>query len=82
MRLDGATRSRYTAEGGEYRLMPRIEELRQQKIALLVLATLVITFSLIGSFGFIYDHWTLEILGFCGAMPTLFGFLVHLAMHF
>lgn len=82
MRLDRAGRVRYAAVGDEYRLKPEAKELRQEKIALSVLAALAVTFGLIGAYGIVYDHWTLEIVGFCGAMPTFFGFLVHLAMHF
>jgi hypothetical protein len=63
------------AQGGEYRLKPGVEELRQEKIALFVLATLMVTFSLIGFSEIVYHYWNLEILGVCGAMPTLFGFL-------
>lgn len=82
MRLDREARSRYTAEGGEYLLKPGLEELRHERLALFVLGALAVIFALIGGYGILYDHWTLEIVGFCGAMPTLFGFLVHLAMHF
>ena len=82
MRLNRVARSRYTAEGGEYWLKPGIEELRQERLALFVLGALAAIFSLIGGYGVLYDHWTLEIVGFCGAMPTLFGFLAHFAMHF
>ena len=56
------------------------KEARQEKVGLYVLAALVIIFSAIGFYGIEKDDGPLEILGFCGAMPTLFGFLLLLGM--
>jgi hypothetical protein len=81
IRLERAAQARYAAVGDEYRLKPDPMELRHEKMGLSVLLALPMTFGLIGAYGIVYDHWTLEIAGFCGAMPTLFGFLEHLAMH-
>jgi hypothetical protein len=52
------------------------KEARQEKVGLYVLAVLVIIFSAIGFYGIEKDDGSLEILGLCGAMPTLFGFLL------
>jgi len=56
------------------------KEARQEKVGLYVLAALVIIFSAIGFYGIEKDDGPLEILGLCGAMPTLFGFLLLLGM--
>ncbi len=78
--LDEKTRARYVADGDEYRLKPDPIEDRQLTIALLVLGALSLSFGLLGVYGLATDRCTLEILAFCGAIPTLFGFLVQLAM--
>jgi len=57
------------------------EEARQEKWGLYVLAALVLSFSALGVYGVANDNGSLEVLAFCGAMPTLFGFLVLLGMH-
>jgi hypothetical protein len=80
--LDELTRGRYVLDGDEYRLKPDPKELREQKMALSVLAALALTFGLLGAYAIATDRWTLEILAFCGAMPTLLGLLVQLAMYF
>jgi hypothetical protein len=46
-----------------------------------VLAALVLSFSALGAYGIATDNGPLEILAFCGAMPTLLGFLFLLSMH-
>jgi len=56
------------------------KEARQEKVGLYVLAALVIIFSAIGFYGIEKDDGPLEILGLCGAMPTLFRFLLLLGM--
>ncbi|MGD0291746.1 MAG: hypothetical protein ABSC63_19160 [Candidatus Binataceae bacterium] len=38
------------------------------------------TFAVIGLYGYMIDSLQLQILGFCGAMPTFLGFLIHLSM--
>ena len=80
--LDENTRGHYIAHGDEYMLRPDPREERQFKISLIALGVLTLSFGLVGAYGLATDHWTLEILAFCGAMPMLFGFLVQLAMHF
>jgi hypothetical protein len=62
-------------------LRPDPREERQLKISLILLGALALSFGLNGAYGLATDHWTLEIVAFCGAMPMLFGFLVQLAMH-
>jgi len=79
--LDQATRESYVAHGDEFTLKPNPREKHQQKIAMVVLATLAVTFSAIGIYGTTNDNLELQILGFCGAMPTVFGLLVNLAMY-
>jgi hypothetical protein len=64
------------------RLKPSASELHQQKLAVIILAPLVTIFTAIGIYGTIADKWTLQILAYCGAMPTLFGLLAQLAMYF
>ena len=56
------------------------KEARQETLGLCVLGALVILFSAIGVYGIEQDDGPLQILGLCGAMPTLFGFLVLLGM--
>jgi hypothetical protein len=80
--LDEATRAHYILDGADYRLKPNANEIRQQKFALIVLASLAVIFTGLGIYGSATDRWTLQILAFCGGMPTLFGFLVQLAMYF
>jgi hypothetical protein len=78
--LDEATRSHYFALGDDYRIKPEVTNTRQQKVALVVLFVLALTFAAIGLYGYKIDSLQLQILGFCGAMPTLLGFLLHLSM--
>jgi hypothetical protein len=78
--LDEATRALYFALGDDYRIKPEVTDTRQQKIALVVLFVLAMTFAAIGLYGYKIDSLQLQILGFCGAMPTLLGFLLHLSM--
>ena len=80
--LDEETRGLYTLDGADYRLKPNATELKQEKFALIVLASLTVSFTALGIYGSATDKWTLQILAFCGAMPTLFGFLAQLAMYF
>jgi hypothetical protein len=56
-------------------------EARQERWGLWVLAVLVLSFSSLGAYGIASDNGPLEVLAFCGAMPTLLGFLVLLGMH-
>jgi len=79
--LNQAMRGHYIAHGDEFTLKPDPREKHQQKIAMLVLATLALTFTVIGIYGTTNDNLEMQILGFCGAMPTVFGFLVNLAMY-
>jgi hypothetical protein len=78
--LDEATRAHYFALGDDYRIKPEVTNIRQQKVALVVLFVLAMTFAAIGLYGYKIDSLQLQILGFCGAMPTLLGFLLHLSM--
>jgi hypothetical protein len=84
--LDESTRALYLSIGDEYRLKPpdrpepEVTDTRQQKIALVVLFTLAMTFAAIGVYGYKIDSLQLQILGFCGSMPTFLGFLIHLSM--
>jgi hypothetical protein len=78
--LDEATRAHYFALGDDYRIKPEVTNTRQQKVALVVLFDLAMTFAAIGLYGYKIDSLQLQILGFCGAMPTLLGFLLHLSM--
>jgi hypothetical protein len=78
--LDEATRAHYFALGDDYRIKPEVTDTRQQKVALVVLFSLAMTFAVIGLYGYKIDSLQLQILGFCGAMPTLLGFLLHLSM--
>jgi hypothetical protein len=78
--LDEATRAHYFAIGDDYRIKPEATDRRQEKIALIVLFTLAISFAAIGAYGYFTDSLQLQILGFCGAMPTFLGFLIHLSM--
>ena len=84
--LDRDARALYLAIGDEYRLKPpdrpepAVTDMRQERIALVVLFTLAIAFAAIGAYGYKIDSLQLQILGFCGAMPTFLGFLVHLSM--
>jgi hypothetical protein len=80
--LDEERRASYTLDGAYYRLKPSANEIGQEKFGLIVLASLVVMFTALGIYGSATDKWTLEILAFCGAMPTLFGFLAQLAMYF
>jgi hypothetical protein len=57
-------------------------EKRQEKIGLLVLGTMVVGFASLGLYGLVVDDGPLQILAFCGGIPTLFGFLIQLTMHF
>jgi hypothetical protein len=79
--LDRATREYYIAHDDEFTLKPNPGDRRQQKIAMVVLAILAVTFTVIGIYGTTNDNLELQILGFCGAMPTVFGLLVNLAMY-
>ncbi|HXR23751.1 MAG TPA: hypothetical protein VN742_00220 [Candidatus Binataceae bacterium] len=76
--MDEATRAHYFALGDDYRIKPEITNTRQQKVALVVLFVLAMTFAAIGLYGYKIDSLQLQILGFCGAMPTFLGFLLHL----
>lgn len=78
--LDEATRAHYFALGDDYRIKPEVTNTSQQKVALVVLFVLAMTFAGIGLYGYKIDSLQLQILGFCGAMPTLLGFLLHLSM--
>jgi len=78
--LDEETRASYVADGDEYRLTSDPSENRQLTISLIVLGVLSLSFGLLGVYAIATDRWTVEILAFCGAIPTLFGFLVQLAM--
>ena len=78
--LDEATRAHYFALGDDYRIKPEVTNTRQQRVALVVLFGLAMTFAGIGLYGYKIDSLQLQILGFCGAMPTLLGFLLHLSM--
>ena len=78
--LDEETRGHYFAIGDEYRIKPEVTNKRQEKIALIVLFVLAVTFAAIGAYGYAIDSLQLQILGFCGAMPTVLGFLIHLSM--
>jgi hypothetical protein len=80
--LDAATREKYIPQGDEYRLRPTTSELRQENLGLIILAALVIAFSALGAYAEITDNSTLIILAFCGAMPTLLGFMVQLMVRF
>jgi hypothetical protein len=80
--LEPSTQAHYVADGREYRLRSHPGEDRSLKISMIVLGILAGSSSLLGAYGFATDRWTLEILTFCAAMPTLFGFLVQLAMFF
>lgn len=80
--LDSETRALYVLDGEDYRLKPSSGELHQHKLAVIILAALVTLFTAIGIYGTLADKWTLQILAFCGAMPTLFGLLAQLAMYF
>jgi hypothetical protein len=78
--LDQATRAHYFALGDAYRIKPEATNKHQEKIALVVLFALAMTFAGLGAYGFVIDSLQLQILGFCGAMPTFLGFLIHLSM--
>jgi len=52
-----------------------------QKNLIFVLLALVVTFAAMIAVGMAVDSDWLTILGFCGAMPTLFAFLVNLIMY-
>jgi hypothetical protein len=80
--LEPSMQVHYVADGREYRLRSDPGEDRSFKISMIVLGILAGSSSLLGAYGVATDHWTLEILAFCVAMPTLFGFLVQLAMFF
>ena len=80
--LDPGQRTLYVLDGEDYRLKPSSGELHQQKLALIILAALVTLCAAIGIYGTLADKWTLQILAYCGAMPTLFGLLAQLAMYF
>jgi hypothetical protein len=58
------------------------KEKRQEKIGLLILGTMVVGFASLGVYGVAVDDGPLQILAFCGGIPTLFGFLIQLTMHF
>jgi hypothetical protein len=77
---DDATRALYAPAGDEYRLRVMVDP-RQQRIAMFVMLALAVVFGALGIFATLADHWTLEILAYCGAMPSLFGFLVQLASY-
>jgi hypothetical protein len=78
--LDEETRGHYFEVGDFYRIKPAVTDKRQEKIALIVLFVLTMTFAVVGLYGYTIDSWQLQILAFLGAMPTLFGFLIHLSM--
>jgi hypothetical protein len=80
--LDAETRALYILDGEDYRLKPSPGEVNQQKLAMIVLASLALIFTALGIYGTITDKWTLQILAYCGAMPTFFGLLVQMAMYF
>ena len=80
--LSKDARQHYIRIGDEYRLRPTASERRQEKIALFVMAALMLIFSAVGVYAAVVDDFALEILAFCGAMPTLFGLLIQLMMYF
>ena len=65
--LDEATRAHYFALGDDYRIKPEVTNTRQQKVALVVLFGLAMTFAVIGLYGYKIDSLQLQISGFCGA---------------
>jgi hypothetical protein len=78
--LDEETRAHYFSLGDDYRIKPEVTNKRQEKIALVVLFLLAVSFAAIGLYGYVIDSLQLQIFGFCGAMPTFLGFLIHLMM--
>jgi hypothetical protein len=80
--MDNDAPARDTQPAGKPPSRPGSEnEARHEKVGLYVLAGLVLSFSALGAYGILIDNGPLEVLAFCGAMPTLFGFFVLLGMH-
>ena len=55
-------------------------EARDEKLGLYVTGALVVAFSALGAYGIVTDDGSLQVLAFCGVLPTLFGFLILLGM--
>ena len=80
--MDNGTPARDNQPAGKPPSRPVSEsDARQEKLGLYVLAGLVLSFSALGAYGILTDNGPLEVLAFCGAMPTVFGFFVLLGMH-
>jgi hypothetical protein len=74
--LDQTTRNHCIAHGGEFTLKPEPAREASAKNRFGNLGP-----DVIGIYGTTNDNLELQIFGFCGAMPTVFGPLVNLAMY-
>ena len=81
--LDEEARTLYTYVGfaGGYRLDDHVRDLRQQKLAILILLMTLLSFSALGCYALSTDNEPLKILALCGAIPTLFGVLIQCAVY-
>ena len=55
--MDEGTRAHYFALGNDYRIKPEVTNTHQQKIALVVLFVLALTFAAIGLYGYKIDSF-------------------------
>ena len=58
-----------------------MREYRQQKVAILILLIILLSFSAIGGYAISTDNEPLKILALCGAIPTLFGLSIQFATY-
>ena len=81
--LDERTRELYTYVGcaGGYRLDDREREYRRQKVAILILLAIVLSFSALGGYALSTANEPLKILALCGAIPTFFGLSIQVAIY-
>ena len=81
--LDEKTRKLYTYVGfaGGYRLDDRVREYRQQKVAIVILLAIALSFCAIGGYAIATANESLKILALCGGIPALFGLSIQFAMY-